>query len=59
MLDVCGISREGAKLERALTHIPQIRDRFFSDVKVGGDGQSLNQRLEYGGASPTSSSSAS
>jgi succinate dehydrogenase / fumarate reductase flavoprotein subunit len=49
MLDVCGISREGAKLERALTELPAIREQFWSDVKVGGDASSLNQSLEYAG----------
>ncbi|TMM00846.1 MAG: fumarate reductase/succinate dehydrogenase flavoprotein subunit [Actinobacteria bacterium] len=49
MLDVCGVSREGPKLEKALQEIPAIREAFWSDVKVGGDAMSLNQGLEYAG----------
>jgi succinate dehydrogenase / fumarate reductase flavoprotein subunit len=49
MLDTCGISRDGAKLDRALAEIPSIREQFWSDVKVGGDSVSLNQSLEYAG----------
>jgi succinate dehydrogenase / fumarate reductase flavoprotein subunit len=49
MLDVCGVSRVGPKLERALQEIPAIRERFWSEVKVGGDAMSLNQGLEYAG----------
>ncbi len=49
MIDVCGISRSAAGLERALEEIPQIRERFWADVKVGGESGSLNQSLEYAG----------
>jgi succinate dehydrogenase flavoprotein subunit len=49
LIDVCGISREGVKLERALTELPAIREQFWSDVKIGGDARSLNQSLEYAG----------
>ncbi len=49
MLDVCGVSREGARLEKAMQEIPGIRKEFWSDVKVGGDAMSLNQGLEYAG----------
>jgi succinate dehydrogenase / fumarate reductase flavoprotein subunit len=49
MLDACGVSRTGPKLERALEEIPQIREQFWSDLKVGGDARSLNQSLEYAG----------
>jgi succinate dehydrogenase / fumarate reductase flavoprotein subunit len=49
MLDTCGVSRTGPKLERALEEIPQIREQFWSDLKVGGDARSLNQSLEYAG----------
>jgi succinate dehydrogenase / fumarate reductase flavoprotein subunit len=49
MLDVCGVSREGPRLEKAIEEIPQIRERFFSELKVGGDAMSLNQGLEYAG----------
>jgi len=37
MLDICGVSREGSKLERAIEEIPAIREEFWSKLKVGGD----------------------
>ena len=49
MIDVCGVARNAGGLERALEEIPAIRERFWSDVKVGGDSQSLNQGLEHAG----------
>ena len=49
MLDACGISRAGSKLEAALDEIPRIRRRFWSDVKVAGEQASFNQSLEYAG----------
>jgi succinate dehydrogenase / fumarate reductase flavoprotein subunit len=49
MLDTCGISRTGPKLQRALDEIPQIREQFWADVKVAGESESLNQSLEYAG----------
>jgi succinate dehydrogenase / fumarate reductase flavoprotein subunit len=44
--DYCGMSRNRAGLEKALTEIPAIREAFWSDVKVLGDGMSFNQSLE-------------
>jgi succinate dehydrogenase / fumarate reductase flavoprotein subunit len=44
--DFCGMSRNKAGLETALKDIPAIREEFWSDVKVAGDGQSFNQSLE-------------
>jgi len=49
MLDVCGVARNALGLERALNEIPSIRERFWADVKVGGDSRSLNQSLEHAG----------
>ncbi len=49
MIDVCGVARNADGLQRALREIPAIRERFWSDVKVGGDSQSLNQGLEHAG----------
>jgi succinate dehydrogenase / fumarate reductase flavoprotein subunit len=49
MLDTCGISRERGKLEAALEEIPRIRERFWSDMRVGGEPGALNQNLEYAG----------
>ena len=44
--DYCGMSRNKAGLETALKDIPAIREEFWSDVKVLGEGQSYNQSLE-------------
>ncbi len=49
MIDVCGVARNADGLQRALEEIPSIRERFWSDVKVGGDAMSLNQGLEHAG----------
>jgi succinate dehydrogenase / fumarate reductase flavoprotein subunit len=45
----CGISRTAAGLRRGLEQIPAVRDEFWSDLRVVGDDQSLNQSLEYAG----------
>ncbi len=42
----CGMSRNRAGLERALVEIPQIREQFWTDVKVPGDPNGWNQSLE-------------
>ncbi len=44
--DYCGMARNKAGLEKALSEIPAIRDQFWSDVKILGTGQSYNQSLE-------------
>jgi succinate dehydrogenase / fumarate reductase flavoprotein subunit len=49
MLDACGVSRSGEKLAAAIEEIPRIGEHFWSELKVGGDGRSLNQSLEYAG----------
>ena len=49
MLDACGMARNPERLTKALEQIPQIREAFWRDLKVGGDGESLNQSLEYAG----------
>jgi succinate dehydrogenase / fumarate reductase flavoprotein subunit len=49
MIENCGITRSAPKLEKALAKIPEIRERFWSDLKVGGEPGSLNQNLEYAG----------
>jgi succinate dehydrogenase / fumarate reductase flavoprotein subunit len=49
MLDACGVARSAAGLSDALEQIPELGDRFWSQLKVGGDGRSLNQSLEYAG----------
>ncbi|UCC47860.1 MAG: fumarate reductase/succinate dehydrogenase flavoprotein subunit [Gemmatimonadota bacterium] len=49
MWEHCGMSRNRALLEEALQKIPAVRERFWEDVRVPGDGDELNQSLEYAG----------
>jgi succinate dehydrogenase flavoprotein subunit len=45
MWEHCGMARNQAGLEKALTEIPALREEFWKDVRVLG-GASLNQSLE-------------
>ncbi|HEY6426272.1 MAG TPA: fumarate reductase/succinate dehydrogenase flavoprotein subunit [Acidimicrobiales bacterium] len=45
----CGMERSQASLEKALAEIPALREEFHKDVRVLGDGESLNQSLEKAG----------
>jgi succinate dehydrogenase / fumarate reductase flavoprotein subunit len=45
----CGMERSAASLEKALAEIPVLRDEFHKDVRILGDGMSLNQSLEKAG----------
>ncbi|HEY5173557.1 MAG TPA: fumarate reductase/succinate dehydrogenase flavoprotein subunit [Acidimicrobiia bacterium] len=45
----CGMERSRESLEKALSEIPALRDEFHQDVRVLGDGESLNQSLEKAG----------
>ena len=47
--DNCGMERSEASLEKALPEIPSLRDEFHKNVRVLGDGESLNQSLEKAG----------
>jgi succinate dehydrogenase / fumarate reductase flavoprotein subunit len=47
--DKCGMSRSEAGLKEALARIPQIREEFWTNVNVLGDGNNLNQSLEKAG----------
>ncbi len=47
--DHCGMARNAAGLKRALAEIPQLREEFWQNVRVPGDGASLNQSLEHAG----------
>ena len=44
--DYCGMSRDAAGLDKALSDIPALYEEFKTDVKVLGTGDSLNQTLE-------------
>ncbi len=49
MWDHCGMARTDAGLRTALSKIPELRERFWSEVSVLGSGDSLNQSLEKAG----------
>ncbi len=49
MLEQCGMARSGPGLEKAISEIPALKQEFLSDVKIVGDGNSLNQTLEKAG----------
>ncbi|SPE35683.1 Succinate dehydrogenase subunit A [Candidatus Sulfopaludibacter sp. SbA6] len=49
MWEYCGMSRTAEGLQHALSKIPEMRDRFWHDVKVLGAGEELNQSLEKAG----------
>jgi succinate dehydrogenase / fumarate reductase flavoprotein subunit len=49
MWEYCGMSRTASGLKHALAKIPELRERFWSDVKVLGAGDDLNQSLERAG----------
>ena len=49
MWDKCGMARNEAGLKEALERIPLLRQEFWEDVNVLGDGNELNQSLEYAG----------
>ncbi|MFY3744139.1 fumarate reductase/succinate dehydrogenase flavoprotein subunit [Anaeromyxobacter sp. PSR-1] len=44
-----GMARSRASLEHALAGIPRIREAFWSDLRVPGTGEELNQELERAG----------
>jgi succinate dehydrogenase / fumarate reductase flavoprotein subunit len=47
--EYCGMERTTEGLETALREIPALYDEFKTDLKVTGDGDSLNQTLEKAG----------
>ena len=49
MWDYCGMGRTAEGLGKALSEIPALYAEFQTDVKVLGDGGSLNQTLEKAG----------
>lgn len=49
MLDKCGMARNEAGLKEALKRIPEIRAEFWSNLRVTGNGESMNQTLEKAG----------
>ena len=49
MWDYCGMARNEQGLKTALEKIPALREEFWKNVRVLGDGEELNQSLEKAG----------
>ncbi len=49
MWEYCGMARNAAGLQKALELIPELRERFWKEVKVLGTNEELNQSLEKAG----------
>jgi len=49
MWDYCGMSRSEKSLQRALAQIPPLREEFWKNVNVPGEGEALNVSLEKAG----------
>jgi succinate dehydrogenase / fumarate reductase flavoprotein subunit len=49
MWEHCGMARNAEGLKQALALIPPLREQYWSDVRVLGTGEDLNQSLEKAG----------
>jgi succinate dehydrogenase / fumarate reductase, flavoprotein subunit len=49
MWEYCGMARDAQGLRKAMELIPQLRDEFWRDVRIPGEGDDLNQTLEHAG----------
>ena len=49
MWENCGMARDRAGLTEALGKIPELRERFWKEVRVLGKGEDVNQALERAG----------
>jgi succinate dehydrogenase / fumarate reductase, flavoprotein subunit len=47
--DYCGMERNEQGLQKALSDIPALYEEFKKDLRVTGDGESMNQTLEKAG----------
>jgi succinate dehydrogenase / fumarate reductase flavoprotein subunit len=47
--DYCGMERTEQGLQKALSELPALYDEFRKDLRVTGDGESVNQTLEKAG----------
>jgi succinate dehydrogenase / fumarate reductase flavoprotein subunit len=47
--EYCGITRDAGGLKKALERIPALREEFWSDLRVLGSPDGLNQELEKAG----------
>ena len=49
MWDACGMARQEKVLKAAIEAIPHLREEFWNNVNVVGEGEDLNQELERAG----------
>lgn len=49
MWDKCGMARQAEGLKEALQTIPALREEFWENANVLGDGRGFNQSLEHAG----------
>ena len=49
MWEYCGMARSDEGLKKALAKIPEIREEFWNNVRIPGNGQELNEGLEKAG----------
>ncbi len=49
MWEYCGMERSAEGLTKALELIPQLREEFWRNVRIPGQGEELNQQLEHAG----------
>lgn len=49
MWDLVGMSRTKESLEEALDKIPKIKDKFWNDLYISGESNTLNKSLEHAG----------
>ena len=49
MLDNCGITREADGLRQAMGRVQELREAFWSDVRIEPGDAGINQTLEYAG----------
>ena len=49
MWEYCGMARTAEGLQKALSEIPEMRERYWREVRVLGSGDELNQSLEKAG----------
>ena len=47
--DTCGMSREKTKLEKAISDINELKEKFWQQIKITGTDHNLNQTLERAG----------
>jgi succinate dehydrogenase / fumarate reductase, flavoprotein subunit len=49
MWEYCGMARNAEGLKKGLELIPKLREEFWRDLRVPGEGDDLNQTLEHAG----------